>query len=80
MIPYGRHEIIESDIEAVVDALRSDFITQGTKVGEFEKSVTNYVGAKFGVAVNSATSALHLACMALGLSLIDCFGHLQLVS
>ena len=71
MIPYGRHEIIESDIEAVVDALRSDFITQGTKVGEFEKSVTNYVGAKFGVAVNSATSALHLACMALGLSRDD---------
>ncbi len=71
MIPYGRHEIVDLDIEAVVDALRSNFITQGSKVGEFEGSVTNYVGAKFGVATNSATSALHLACVALGLSRDD---------
>ena len=71
MIPYGRHEIDALDIEAVVDALRSNFITQGSKVGEFEGSITNYVGAKFGVATNSATSALHLACMALGLGRDD---------
>ena len=71
MIPYGRHEIDDSDIEAVVDALRSDFITQGSKVGDFEASVANYVGAKFGVATNSATSALHLACVALGLGRDD---------
>ena len=71
MIPYGRHEIVDLDIEAVVEALRSDFITQGSKVTEFESSVTNYVGAKFGVATNSATSALHLACVALGLGRDD---------
>jgi UDP-4-amino-4,6-dideoxy-N-acetyl-beta-L-altrosamine transaminase len=65
MIPYGRQEITQDDIEAVIEALKSDFITQGPKVMQFERAVAQKVGAKRGVAVNSATSALHLACRAL---------------
>lgn len=65
-IPYGRQDIIQSDIDAVVDVLRSDFLTQGPMVPVFEKSVADYCGAQHGVAVNSATSALHIACLALG--------------
>ena len=67
MIPYGRQEITQQDIDAVVEVLESDFLTQGPKVPEFEKTVASHVGARFGVAVNSATSALHIACAALGL-------------
>lgn len=67
VIPYGRQTIEEDDVEAVVGVLRSDFLTQGPAVPEFERAVTAYCGAQFGVAVNSATSALHLACKALGL-------------
>lgn len=67
MIPYGRQEITQEDIDAVVEVLKSDFLTQGPKVPEFENAVASHVGAKFGVAVNSATSALHVACAALGL-------------
>lgn len=67
MIPYGRQEITQQDIDAVVDVLKSDFLTQGPKVPEFENTVASHVGARFGVAVNSATSALHIACAALGL-------------
>lgn len=67
MIPYGRQEITQEDIDSVVSALRSDYLTQGPLVLEFERSVASYVGAKHAVAVNSATSALHIACMALGL-------------
>lgn len=67
MIPYGRQEITQEDIDAVVEVLKSDFLTQGPKVPEFENTVARHVGAKFGVAVNSATSALHVACAALGL-------------
>ena len=66
MIPYGRQNISEEDINAVIEVLRSDFITQGPVVPEFEKSVADYCGAKHAVAVNSATSALHIACLALG--------------
>jgi UDP-4-amino-4,6-dideoxy-N-acetyl-beta-L-altrosamine transaminase len=66
MIPYGRQNISEEDINAVIEVLRSDFITQGPVVPEFEKSVANYCGANHAVAVNSATSALHIACLALG--------------
>lgn len=66
MIPYGRQDITESDIEAVVGVLRSDFLTQGPCVPLFEKQVAEYCGAAHGVAVNSATSALHIACLALG--------------
>ena len=66
-IPYGRQEIIEADIEAVVEVLRSDWLTQGPMVPRFEEAVASYCGANHGVAVNSATSALHIACLALGL-------------
>lgn len=65
-IPYGRQDINQADIEAVVDVLRSDFLTQGPVVPAFEKAVANYTGAQHAVAVNSATSALHIACLALG--------------
>jgi UDP-4-amino-4,6-dideoxy-N-acetyl-beta-L-altrosamine transaminase len=66
LIPYGRQSISEEDIEAVVEVLRSDFLTQGPAVPAFEESVASLSGAKYGVATNSATSALHLACLALG--------------
>ena len=65
MIPYGRQSISEEDIAAVTAVLRSDFITQGPVVPAFEKAVAAYVGAQHAVAVNSATSALHIACLAL---------------
>lgn len=68
MIPYGRQEITQHDIDAVVEVLQSDFLTQGPKVPLFEQTVAAHVGARFGVAVNSATSALHIACAALGLT------------
>ena len=67
MIPYGRQDISPADIEAVVSVLQSDFLTQGPQVPLFEQSVAQHVGAKHALAVNSATSALHIACMALGL-------------
>ena len=66
MIPYGRQSISDADIEAVAEVLRSDFLTQGPVVPAFEEAVTSLCGAKYGVAANSATSALHLACLALG--------------
>mgnify|MGYP005994138971 CR=1 FL=1 len=65
MISYGKQSINNQDIEAVVDVLKSDFLTQGPCSNEFEQCVSKYVGAEYGVAVNSATSALHIACMAL---------------
>ena len=65
-IPYGQHWIDEADIEAVVDVLRSDWITQGELVGKFEEALAEYCQANFAVAVSSATAALHLACMAAG--------------
>lgn len=67
MIPYGRQEITQADIDAVVGVLQSDFLTQGPMVPRFEESVTQHVGARHALAVNSATSALHIACLALGL-------------
>lgn len=66
MIPYGRQDISEEDIQSVVNVLRSEWLTQGPMVPAFEKAVTTYCGAEYGVAVNSATSALHIACLALG--------------
>lgn len=66
MIPYGRQDINHADIDAVVAVLRSDFLTQGPAVPKFEKAVAAFCGAKFAVAANSATSALHVACLALG--------------
>ncbi|BBU28696.1 UDP-4-amino-4,6-dideoxy-N-acetyl-beta-L-altrosami ne transaminase [Burkholderia sp. THE68] len=71
MIPYGRQEITQDDIDAVVEVLRSDFLTQGPAVPSFEKAMAARVGARFGVAVNSATSALHIACLSLGLGAGD---------
>jgi UDP-4-amino-4,6-dideoxy-N-acetyl-beta-L-altrosamine transaminase len=66
-IPYGRHEITEADVEAVISVLRSDFLTQGPWVPQFESGLAQYCGAAHAVAVNSATSALHIACLALDL-------------
>lgn len=67
MIPYGRQHITEDDIDTVVEVLRSEYLTQGPAVPQFEEAVADYCGAKYGVAMNSATSALHIACLALGL-------------
>lgn len=65
MIPYGRQDINEADIDAVVAVLRSDYLTQGVVVPAFEEAVASYCAAQYAVAVNSATSALHIACLAL---------------
>ncbi len=65
-IPYGRQDINQDDINAVVDVLKSDFLTQGPVVPAFEQAVAVYCGAQHAIAVNSATSALHIACLALG--------------
>lgn len=67
MIPYGRQDIRQEDVDAVVEVLHSDFLTQGPVVPRFEEAVARRVDARYGVAVNSATSALHVACLALGL-------------
>ena len=67
MIPYGRQDINQEDIKAVVDVLSSDFLTQGPTVERFEGEYCRYVGSKFAVSANSATSCLHVACLALGL-------------
>jgi UDP-4-amino-4,6-dideoxy-N-acetyl-beta-L-altrosamine transaminase len=67
MIPYGRQDITQADIDAVVGVLQSDFLTQGPMVPRFEQRVAQHVGASHALAVNSATSALHIACLALGL-------------
>lgn len=71
MIPYGKQDIQQADIDAVVAVLQSDFLTQGPQVPAFELAVANKVGAKHAIAVNSATSALHIACLALGLGKDD---------
>jgi UDP-4-amino-4,6-dideoxy-N-acetyl-beta-L-altrosamine transaminase len=71
MIPYGKQDISQSDVDAVAEVLRSDFLTQGPQVPNFEVLVANYCGARHAVAVNSATSALHIACLALGLGIGD---------
>lgn len=65
-IPYGRQHISESDIQAVVETLKSDFLTQGPKVSEFEQAFANYIGANHALAISNGTAALHLATMALG--------------
>ncbi len=66
MIPYGRQDISQEDINAVIEVLKSDFLTQGPQVPLFEKSVKEAVNAKHAIAVNSATSALHIACLSIG--------------
>ena len=67
MIPYGHQDITQADIDAVLEVLRSDFLTQGPVVPRFEQLVANHVGVKHALAFNSATSALHVGCLALGL-------------
>ena len=64
MIPYGKHVIDQQDIDAVVDVLQNHFLTQGQRVPEFENALSNYCGSRFATAVNSGTSALHIACLA----------------
>ena len=71
MIPYGRQSIDDDDIKSVINVLKSDFLTQGPKVPMFETSTASYCGSKFAVAFNSATSALHSACLALDLKKDD---------
>lgn len=68
MIPYGHQDINQDDINAVEKILRSDFLTQGPAVPVFENAIESYCDVKYGVAVNSATSALHIACLALGVA------------
>lgn len=66
MIPYGRQNICDADINAVIETLRSDFLTQGPQVPNFESKIAQYCEAKFAVATSNATASLHLACLALG--------------
>ena len=67
MIPYGRQDISQFDIDAVLEVLKSDFLTQGPMVPLFEQTISTHVGARHAIAVNSATAALHIACLALEL-------------
>lgn len=66
MIPYGRHQVSSADVDAVVDVLENQFLTQGEQVPLFEQALCGYAGAPYAVALNSGTSALHVACLALG--------------
>ncbi|MGS0728618.1 DegT/DnrJ/EryC1/StrS family aminotransferase, partial [Shewanella sp. 0m-11] len=72
MIQYGKQHITQSDIDAVVQVLQSDFLTQGPQVPLFESRICQFTGAQYAIAVNSATSALHIACLALGVGGGDC--------
>lgn len=67
LIPYGKQDICDDDIRAVVDVLKSDWITQGPAIERFEQVVAEYCGARYAVAVSSGTAALHIACLAIGL-------------
>ena len=67
-IPYGKQDINQKDIDSVIEVLKSDFLTQGPQVPAFEEELSRYTNAKHAVAVNSATSALHVACLALGVN------------
>ena len=71
IIPYGKQNIEDSDIDAVIETLKSDFLTQGPKVKEFEEAFASYIGVKYAIAVNNATSGLHLAVLALDLKRND---------
>ena len=66
MIPYGRHDVDEDDVQAVVEVLRGELLTQGPKAAQFERLVADYVGARYAVSVANGTAALHLACLAGG--------------
>ena len=67
MIPYGRQDITQQDIDAVVNVLHSIHLTQGPAVPKFEQAVMEHCNVRYAIAVNSATSALHISCLALGL-------------
>ncbi|MBU75802.1 MAG: UDP-4-amino-4,6-dideoxy-N-acetyl-beta-L-altrosamine transaminase [Pseudoalteromonadaceae bacterium] len=71
LIPYGKQSISQDDINAVIDVLHSDWLTQGPKVPAFESAIAKYCGANHACATNSATSALHIACLALGVGIGD---------
>jgi len=71
VIPYGKQDINQADIDSVINVLKSDYLTQGSQVPLFESTLANYCNADYAVAVNSATSALHIACLALGLNKED---------
>ena len=71
MIPYGRQHLDDNDIKAVLDTLQSDWLTQGPTIPKFENALAAFCGANYSVAVNSATSALHIACLALGVGKSD---------
>ena len=75
MIPYGKQDISSADIKSVIDVLKSDFLTQGPVVPNFETAISAITTAQYVTAVNSATSALHIACLALGLSADDIVYH-----
>lgn len=66
VIPYGRQNITEEDVQAVIETLKSDYLTQGPKIKEFEDNFASYVGAKYAVALANGTAALHLCAIALG--------------
>ncbi|HEY4323088.1 MAG TPA: UDP-4-amino-4,6-dideoxy-N-acetyl-beta-L-altrosamine transaminase [Mucilaginibacter sp.] len=68
VIPYGRQNITEDDIKAVIETLKSDYLTQGPKINEFEQAFAEYIGVKYAVAVANGTAALHLCTLALGIS------------
>ena len=70
-IPYGKQHVTEKDIQAVVEVLKSDWLTQGPKVAEFEKAFADYIGVKYTVAVSNGTAALHLCTLALGVNKND---------
>ena len=78
MINYGKQFINKDDIDSVIEILKSDFLTQGPTVEIFENLVSSRVGCNHGVAVNSATSALHIACIAIGLKQVITFGLFQI--
>src|SRR5678815_5934927 len=67
-IPYGRQNITDEDLRAVTETLRSDFLTQGPKIEEFEKKFADYIGVKYAVAVSNGTAALHLSAIALNVN------------
>ena len=68
IIPYGKQNITQEDIDAVVDALKSDFLTQGPKIAQFEREFADYIGCRYAVAVSNGTAALHLGAIALGVT------------
>ena len=68
MIPYGKQDITQEDIEAVINVLKADFLTQGPEINKFESSFANYVGSKYSIAVSNGTAALHLSAIALGVN------------